>query len=114
MVEIAFQMDQMSYAGFGYAAKRNGQWTIKNLAGFCAGVLPQRCTGKCNDEEPIRVWSVCASENAAPGVESTSTTAYGKWTIDWSPTVYYRVENDQSLIPGPTWADIEPVSFSVE
>ena len=113
MVEVAFRMDGMKYAGFGYAAKRNGQWTVRNLAGFCAGVLPQACTGPCDESDGVRVWSICADEASEPDLRSPTTTAYGKWTMDWSPTVYYRVQDGKSLIPGPAWDDIEPVPFGV-
>ena len=129
MVEIAFDLDQLRFAGFGYVAKRNGKWTIKNLAGFCAGVLPQECrscseTDPCTEEckawddtAPVKVWGICDSEAAAPSVESPTTAAYGKWTLDWSAAVYQHVyDKDYSaeagLRPGQTWGTCAPIDFT--
>ena len=113
-VEIAFTLDSLKFSGFGTAAKRNGVWTVRNLSGFCAGLVPQSCltcatdpcTGAFTDEceeSDVRVWAICASENAAPALCAKYAVAYGKWTIDWSPTVYYRVHDGLTLRPGLGW-----------
>ena len=123
MVEIAFDLDDLRFAGFGYVAKRNGKWTIKNLAGFCAGQLSQKCiacsevdpcTGACTqeDESAVLVWGICDNESATPEVVAEKTAAYGKWTIDWSATVYNKVENKASLIPTGFQAIGEGIDFN--
>lgn len=129
MVEIAFDLDDLRFAGFGYAAKRDGKWTIKNLAGFCAGTLPQKCTtcssfdpctGACEDtaEAVVKVWGICDDESLAPAIESENTVAYGKWTIDWSATVYNKVLDKTLSVdanevqPGSDWGKATPIAFA--
>ena len=123
--EMAFDIDQLRFGGFGKVAKRptnGGKWTIKNASGFCAGLIPQMCStckettcGECTEEDvtPVAVWGICDNESAAPAEESETTVAYGKWTIDWSSTVYNRVLNKQDLTkPGAEWGVAEPVTIT--
>ena len=119
-VELAFTLDDMKYAGFGRAAKRNGAWTLKWATGFGAGTLPApACTTckttcgvtECAESGKALAWEVCASESTAP-TYAGKTAAYGKWTIDWSATVFNRVTNSQTLIPGANWEAIDPVKFA--
>lgn len=119
-VELAFTLDDMKYAGFGRAAKRNGQWTLKWATGFGAGTLAApactTCTTSCGVTECAEsgkalAWDVCDKETAAPTYNNGKTAAYGKWTIDWSATVFNRVTNGLTLIPGASWEAIEPVEL---
>ena len=121
--EICFNLDKMTYAGFGRVAKRNGKWTLKYAAGFAAGLLPQKCTtctatDTCTEEctasedMSVSVWAMCASEKSAPAVTAEKTAAYGKWTIDWSSTIANRVYNNQQVTqPGAGWQVATPVEF---
>lgn len=120
--EMAFDFDSLRFAGFGRVAKRNGKWTIKNASGFCAGLIPQMCStckettcGECTEEDvtPVAVWAICDNEAAAPAVESNTTVAFGKWTLDWSATVYNRILNKQDVTqPGAAWGKAEPITIS--
>ena len=119
--EICFTFDKMTYAGFGRVAKRNGKWTLKYASGFGAGLLAQMCThckemicGECKEEdmELVDVWAMCDDETAAPKVCAPWTAAYGKWTIDWSSTIYTRLLNKQQVVqPGSSWEIATPVLF---
>lgn len=119
--EICFTLDKMAYAGFGRVAKRNGKWTLKYASGFGAGMLAQKCTtctemtcGECTGTEDadVKVWAICASESAAPTLCAPYTAAYGKWTIDWSSTIYNRLLNKQQVVqPGASWQIATPVLF---
>ena len=119
--EICFSLDQMTYAGFGRVAKRNGKWTLKSASGFGAGLLPQQCSEcekSCDCSEtcttaPVQVWLICADESKAPNACAPYTAAYGKWTIDWSATVYNRLNTKQQVTkPGADWEQGVPVLFS--
>ena len=123
IVEVAFDLDALAFAGYGRAAKREGSWTIRSASGFCAGLLPQACTVCSNDcgcdgdgdlSAAVRVWSLCDSENSAPKKAAKWTAAYGKWTLDWSPSVYYRLKAGQSLLPGSSWKNPTKISFGLE
>lgn len=115
-VELAMSLDGNGYdlnlAGHGRAAKRNGQWTLKNASGFCAGVIPAEvCKFPCSDVASA-VWSMCADETQAPDLYAKTTAAYGKWTIDWSPTIFNRVTaGEQIMQPGASWEVAKPVAF---
>ena len=119
--EICFNLDKMTYAGFGRVAKRNGKWTLKYASGFGAGLLAQKCTtctemtcGECTGTEDadVQVWAICADESAAPNFCAPYTAAYGKWTIDWSATIYNRLLNKQQVVqPGASWQIATPVLF---
>ena len=119
--EICFGIDEMVYSGFGRVAKRNGKWTLKYAAGFGAGLLAQQCStckqvlcGECKGKKstPVSVWAICADETSAPALKAPFTAAYGKWTIDWSSTIYNRVLNKQDVTqPGAAWQVAKPTSF---
>lgn len=125
--EIAFRLVGNSYdftlAGFGRTFKRNGIWTLKYALGFCAGVIPSAaCNDGCVDVPLNGVWSMCASETAAPDTLTDTTAAYGKWTLDWSSTLYYRIQNGLPVTsPGSTWegdnhvkgAALTPITFAL-
>ena len=124
-VEMAFKFEGWNYdfnlAGFGRVAKRNNIWTLKFAQGFCAGVIPApNCNGDCGETAPARVWAMCgevslgANEKYAPEWAPKTTAAYGKWTIDWSSTVYNRVAAGQTLLPGSSWdAKLSEIPFTV-
>lgn len=104
-VELAFQFDNLVFAGFGKVAKRNGSWTLWNASGFCAGqIKADSCkASECAEEESAACWLICADEKTAPTETPETTVAYGKWTIDWSATVYNRYAAGQSLQPSASW-----------
>ena len=119
-VEMAFTLDDMKYAGFGRVAKRENNWTLKYAMGFGAGTLPApECTTcktscgatECSSIGKALAWAICASESTKP-TETPVTAAYGKWTIDWSATVYNRYMNNQTLIPGAAWETITEIPFT--
>ena len=120
--EICFSLDKMVYAGFGRVAKRNGKWTLKYASGFGAGLLAQQCTtckemlcGECTgtENDDVQVWAICADETKAPNFCAPYTAAYGKWTIDWSSTIYTRLSNKQQVTkPGAAWDEVTPVAFT--
>ena len=115
-VEMALKFTGWNYdfnlAGFGRVAKRNGEWTLKFAQGFCAGVIPApSCDKGCEDIVPANCWTICDSEKAEPIFQPFTTAAYGKWTIDWSATVYNRVATGASLRPGTAWDDVKEASI---
>ena len=118
-VEMAFKFEGWNYdfnlAGFGRVAKRNDMWTLKFAQGFCAGVIPApSCDKGCEEIVPALTWTVCQSEKTAPAFAPKTTAAYGKWTIDWSATVYNRVAAGQTLLPGSSWdAKLSEIPFTV-
>ena len=118
-VEMAFKFEGWDYdfnlAGFGRVAKRNDIWTLKFAQGFCAGVIPApNCNGDCGETAPARVWAMCgygSYEKSYPVWAPKTTAAYGKWTIDWSSSVYNRVSTGLDLTPGAGWDKINAIPF---
>ena len=110
--ELAFSINQMAFAGFGRTFKREGVWTAKYAAGFCAGLIEaDSCALQCSTQGS-QVWSMCAAETAAPDIKSKTAVAYGKWTIDWSSTIYSRLANGEQVTqPGASWDAAKPVNF---
>ena len=115
-VELTMSLDgngyDMNIAGFGNTAKRNDVWTLKSASGFCAGVIPAEvCKFPCSDVASA-VWTMCANENQAPDFYAKTTSAYGKWTLNWSPTVYSRLlKGEQVSKPGVEWDEIKPIAI---
>ena len=123
-VEMAFKFEGWNYdfnlAGFGRVAKRNDIWTLKFAQGFCAGVIPApSCDKGCEEIVPALTWPMCDkfrldNERLPPSFAPKTTAAYGKWTIDWSSTVYNRVAAGQTLLPGSSWdAKLSEIPFTV-
>ena len=112
--ELAFAINQMAFGGFGRTFKRDGVWTAKYAAGFCAGLIEaDSCSvaATCSTRGS-KVWSMCANEGAAPDITSKTAVAYGKWTIDWSSTIFYRLQNGEQVTqPGASWEVAKPVVF---
>ena len=111
-VEMALKFTGWNYdfnlAGFGRVALRNNMWTLKFAQDFCAGVIPApSCDKGCAEIVPANCWFICDSEKAAPIFQPFTTAAYGKWTIDWSATVYNRVATGAGLRPGTAWDDVK-------
>lgn len=115
--ELTFSLDGMTFAGFGRTAKRDGIMTLKWANGFCAGFLESpKCVDcfECGDIVPAKAWTICGDPSKEPDSECDKTSAYGKWTIEWSPTVYNKVINGMDLMPGGYWEANEPVPFDFE
>lgn len=110
--EMAFDLDDMRFGGFGKWFYRNNVKTVKYASGFCAGVIPaEPCKFPCSDV-PSSVWSMCADETQAPDLYAKTTVAYGKWTLDWSSTIFNRVSaGEQVTQPGASWEVAKPVAF---
>ena len=53
----------------------------------------------------------------SPAIVSPTTAAYGKWTIDWSATVYNKVldktlaADANEVQPGSDWGKATPIDF---
>ena len=112
--EMAFDLDNMRFGGFGKWFYRNNVKTVKYASGFCAGVIPaEKCTaGVCGETADSKVWAMCDSEMLAPQVAEKTTVAYGKWTLDWSATIFNRVTaGEQVTQPGASWEVAKPVAF---
>ena len=112
--EMAFDLDDMRFGGFGKWFYRNDVKTVKYASGFCAGLIPaEKCAkGVCGDTLDSKVWGMCDSERLAPQVAEKTTVAYGKWTLDWSATIYNRHSAGQQVnLPGQGWEVAKEVSF---
>ena len=112
--EMAFDLDDMRFGGFGKWFYRNDVKTVKYASGFCAGLIPaEKCTaGVCGETADSKVWAMCDSERLPPQVAEKTTVAYGKWTLDWSSTIYNRVTAGQQVNqPGQSWQVAKEVSF---
>ena len=119
-IEMAVKFEGWGYdfnlAGFGRVAGRNGLPTIKFAQGFCAGVIPApTCQAdRCSQKAIAAAWTICQKPSEAPVFAPETTAAYGKWTLDWSATVYNRYASGMTLIPGKNWEEMKEIPFNVK
>ena len=118
--EIAFTVNDLTFAGFGTCGKRaDGTVAIKNANGFVAGLIPGLCStcdevcgaidpSTCVDTD-ANVWSICGD----PGTSKT-TAAYGKWAMAWDAEIVDRITTGKTVLDddGKASAGFIPAGFA--